>query len=342
VITAPPRVETPTGPARSRSASRRRRRVLGLLGCLVGLAIVTVLSVSIGSREVSLDEIVRAFTDPTATGLAEEAVRARIPRTVLGLLVGAALGLSGAIMQGVTRNPLADPGILGVNTGASLFVVTGIAFFGMTTVTQYIWLALAGAGAAAVFVYTVGSLGRGGATPLKLALAGAATTAALGSLISAIVLPRVDALQVFRFWQIGGVGGANWESMGTVLPFLVVGAALSLLSARSLDALALGDELATGLGGRIVAARAIAALGGVLLWPAPSASSGSSSRTSPASSWGATTAGSCRTRSASARSCSSSRTSSVGSSLARATSRSASSRRSSAPPSSSPSCAARS
>jgi iron complex transport system permease protein len=248
--------------------------VLGLIGCLVGLILVAVLSVSVGSREVSLDEILRAFTDPSATGLAEEAVRARVPRTVLGLLVGAALGLAGAVMQGVTRNPLADPGILGVNTGASLFVVTGIAFFGMSTVTEYIWLALAGAAASAVFVYTVGSLGRGGATPLKLALAGAATTAALGSLISAIVLPRVDALQVFRFWQIGGIGGATWESMATVLPFLAVGAALSLLSARSLDTLALGDDLATGLGGSVKTARAVAALGGVLLCGAATAIAG--------------------------------------------------------------------
>ncbi len=274
MITAPARVETPAGPSRSRSASRRGRRVLGLLACLVGLVVVTLLSVAIGSREVSLEEILRAFTDPSATGLAEEAVRARVPRTVLGLLVGAALGLSGAIMQGVTRNPLADPGILGVNTGASLFVVAGMAFFGMTTMTQYIWLALAGAAAAAVFVYTVGSMGRGGATPLKLALAGAATTAALSSLISAIVLPRVDALQVFRFWQIGGIGGASFETMATVAPFLAVGAALSLLSARSLDALALGDDLATGLGGRIKTARAVAALGGVLLCGAATAIAG--------------------------------------------------------------------
>nr|WP_243694886.1 iron ABC transporter permease [Labedella populi] len=271
---APARVEAPIGPSRARSASRRRRRVLGLLACLVGLVVVVVLSVSIGSREVSLAEVVSAFTDPTATGLAEEAVRARVPRTVLGLLVGAALGLAGAIMQGVTRNPLADPGILGVNTGASLFVVAGIAFFGMTTFTDYIWLALAGAAASAVFVYTVGSLGRGGATPLKLALAGAATTAALSSLISAIVLPRVDALQVFRFWQIGGIGGADWDSMVMVVPFLAVGALLSLLSARSLDALALGDELATGLGGNVAAARAVAALGGVLLCGAATAIAG--------------------------------------------------------------------
>src|SRR5690606_36303621 len=135
------------------------------------------------------------------------AVTKRVPRTLQAILVGGALGLSGAVMQAVTRNPLADPGILGVNTGAALAVSIGIAWLGMWSYTSYIWTAILGAAVTAVLVYTIGSLGRGGATPLKLALAGAAASIALSSFISAIVLGRNVIASVIRSWQIGGVGG---------------------------------------------------------------------------------------------------------------------------------------
>ncbi|MFE3358479.1 FecCD family ABC transporter permease, partial [Streptomyces californicus] len=188
--------------------------------------------------------------------------------------IGAALGLAGGVMQGVTRNPLADPGILGVNMGASLAVVTAVAFFGLTSPTGYIWVAIVGAALSALFVHTVGTLGRGGATPLKLALAGAATSAAFASLVSAVILPRNDIAGSFKLWQIGGVGGASFERIGQVAPFLVVGFAVCLLSARALNSLALGDELAAGLGERVAVARAVAALGAVLLCGAATAVAG--------------------------------------------------------------------
>lgn len=121
-------------------------------------------------------------------------------------------------MQGVTRNPLADPGILGVNTGAALAVSIGIAWFGMWSYTSYIWTAIAGAAVTAVFVYAIGSLGRGGPTPLKLALAGAAASVALASFISAVVLGRNDIASTLRSWQVGGVGGGSWDAIGQVLP----------------------------------------------------------------------------------------------------------------------------
>ena len=208
------------------------------------------------------------------SGIGQAAVQKRIPRTLLALLIGAALGLSGAVMQGVTRNPLADPGILGVTTGAALAVVTGIAFFGLTSPTSYIWVAIAGAAGAAVFVYAIGSLGRGGATPLKLALAGAASAAAFTSLVSAILLPRVDVMNAFRFWQIGGVGGASFGSISLVLPFLVVGALVCIGSARGLNSLALGDDVAAGLGERVAVTRLVAAVGAVLLCGAATAVAG--------------------------------------------------------------------
>ncbi|MGI5160986.1 FecCD family ABC transporter permease [Microbispora sp. CA-102843] len=250
-----------------------RVRVLWLLVTAGVLAALMVASVALGSRDVSWSDVWAALGGADGS-LEQAAVTKRIPRTLLAVLVGAALGLSGGVMQGVTRNPLADPGILGVNMGASLSVVTAVAFFGLTSPTGYVWVAMAGAAVSAVFVYAVGSLGRGGATPLKLALAGAATSAAFASLVSAVVLPRNDIAGSFRLWQIGGVGGASYERIGHVLPFLAVGFAVCLLSARALNSLALGDELAAGLGERVAVVRATAALGAVVLCGASTAVAG--------------------------------------------------------------------
>ncbi|WP_442884833.1 FecCD family ABC transporter permease [Arthrobacter sp. Soc17.1.1.1] len=251
----------------------QRLRLFWVVLFLAALVGVMAASVSIGSRDVAVSDILAAFGG-SVDGFNEAAVAKRIPRTLLAVLAGAALGLSGAVMQGVTRNPLADPGILGVNTGASLAVVTAIATVGLSSATGYIWVAIAGATMTAVFVYVVGSLGRGGATPLKLALAGAATSAALTSLISAVVLPRGDISGSVRSWLIGGVGGGTFSSIGQVVPFLAVGLVVSLLSARSLNSLALGDELAAGLGERVAVARGAAALGAVLLCGAVTAVTG--------------------------------------------------------------------
>lgn len=257
------------------AASLRRpasRRLLWLLVLAVGVVVVSVASVAFGTRDVSITEIVSAFTG--GTGVGEAAVTTRIPRTVLGLLVGAALAMAGLTMQAVTRNPLADPGILGVSAGASLAVVTGIAFFGLSSSFGYLGFAIVGSAVAAVFVYTVGSLGRGGATPLKLALAGAATTAAFGSLSSAILLPRVDLLETFRFWQIGGIGGATWDRVQVVLPVLAAGAVVCVLCSRGMNSLALGDDVATGLGEHVGRTRLVASAGAVVLVGAATAVAG--------------------------------------------------------------------
>ncbi|CAM3179917.1 iron ABC transporter permease [Paracoccus nototheniae] len=228
------------------------------------LAALALASVAIGTRAVGWSDIWAALGG-RVDSIATAAVATRLPRTALAMLAGAALGLSGAVMQGVTRNPLADPGILGVNMGASLAVVVGIVWFGITALQDYVWTAILGAGLAAVFVYAIGSLGRGGATPLKLALAGAATSVAFSSLVIAVVLPRADLAGSIRSWQIGGVGGATFAGIGHVAPFLAVGFALAMISARRLNALALGDELAAGFGERVARARATAAAGAVLL-----------------------------------------------------------------------------
>ncbi|WP_311272681.1 MULTISPECIES: iron ABC transporter permease [unclassified Rhizobium] len=251
-------------------ARSNRLRALGFLGMLVGLAGLAMLSVAIGTRDVAWAEIVSALGGQVET-IGQAAVSVRIPRTLLAIIAGAALGLAGAIMQGVTRNPLADPGILGVNMGASLAVVVGVAWFNIASAQAFIWAAILGAGCSAVFVYTIGSLGRGGATPLKLALAGAATSVAFSSLVIAVVLPRNDIAGGIRSWQIGGVGGATFDRIWNVLPFLAVGFVISLLSARKLNSLALGDELAAGLGERVAFARAMSALGAILLCGATTA-----------------------------------------------------------------------
>ncbi|WP_408647464.1 FecCD family ABC transporter permease [Streptomyces geranii] len=250
------------------------RPLVWLPACVLLVAVAAALSVMLGARTVSPGDALAALVHGEDGSLARAAVRQRVPRTGLALLVGAALGTAGAVMQGLTRNPLADPGILGVNAGAALAVVCGIAYLGISTPGQYVWLAVAGAGAAAALVYVIGSRGRGGATPVKLALVGTMVTAALSSLVSAVLLPRLDVVNTFRFWQIGGVGGASADGILQVLPLLAAGFVLSLASARGLNALALGDDLAAGLGERVARTRLSAAAGAVLLCGAATAAAG--------------------------------------------------------------------
>lgn len=224
-----------------------------------------VLSVAFGSRAVSFTGIIDGLFHPDVTSHEATVVRQRIARTIFSIMCGAALGVSGALMQSVTRNPIADPSILGVNTGASLFVVCGIAFFNSSAASDYIWLAIIGAIITAIFVFSIGSLGASGATPLKLVLAGAATSVILSSLVTAIMIPRTNVIDEFRFWQVGSVGAGNWTSVQLLLPFLLIGILLAICTAPALNALALGDEVATGLGVRTGMLRMIAAFAGVLL-----------------------------------------------------------------------------
>ncbi|GAA5030304.1 FecCD family ABC transporter permease [Microbacterium fluvii] len=270
--------DTATARRASTPAVGARRRVVVLAVAVVAVLVSVVLSLSFGSRPVSFDEVVEGisawFRGEIPTDIGAIAVQSRIPRTTLALLAGAALALSGALMQAITRNPLADPGILGVNTGAALAVVIGIAFLGISSPFQYLWLAMVGAFLTAFFVYFVGSVGPGGTTPIKLALAGAATTAALSSLISAILLPRQSVIDEFRYWQVGNVGRAGWDTIGVIAPVLVVGTLIALLCASSLNALALGDDVAVGLGVPVGRTRIVAAIAGVTLCAAVTAVAG--------------------------------------------------------------------
>lgn len=258
----------------SRSDGQARRRGPLALVVLLGLVLLAAAcSVAFGARVVGIEEILRGLAGG-AQDLGAISVAERVPRTATALVGGAALGLAGALMQAVTRNPIADPGILGINTGASLAIVVGIAFAGISTTPQYIAVALAGAALTAVLVHAVGSAGPGGTTPVKLALAGVATTAALSSLVSAIALPRAAGLEDFRFWQVGSTGRGTWEALGTVGPLLAVAGLVALSLARPLNSLALGDEMAVGLGVAVSRTRLLASGAGVVLCAATTALAG--------------------------------------------------------------------
>jgi len=251
------------------------RLTLGLLLLGAALLIIAMFSLSTGARAIPLTEVWTALVafDPNAT---EHRIiwDLRLPRTIVGLLVGAALGLAGAVLQGATRNPLADPSILGINAGAALAVVLGVAFLGMTQLYIYVWLAFIGSGVTMIVVYSVASLGRDGATPVKLALAGAAMTAVLQSVINGILLTSPRTLDEVRFWQVGSLSGHDIEIVIQVAPFLAAGMMLALATARLLDGLSMGDDVARALGQRIAVSRGLAGLAAVTLAGAATAAAG--------------------------------------------------------------------
>jgi iron complex transport system permease protein len=231
---------------------------VGLVALIGLLAVVCFFSITLGSRGVGVGTIWRAFTDFDPASASQTVIREmRVPRTLIGVLAGAALGLSGAILQGVTRNPLADPGIMGINAGAAAFIVFGVMVLGARDVSTYVWFAFAGAGAATVVVYGIASFGREGATPVKLALAGAAVTAVLSSVTSAIVMTNVEALNELRFWQVGSLAGRYFPVFWQTAPFIVIGLVVALGTGRALNGLALGEDLARALGQRIGLTRVV-------------------------------------------------------------------------------------
>ena len=251
-----------------------KKFVFSIILCLALLSIMVIFSISLGAKSIAFTKVIDVLLGNDPDSLDAAIILQRIPRTVFGILAGGALGISGALMQSITRNPIADPSILGVNTGASLFVVAGIAFFNITVAYQYIWLAIIGAGVTAVFVYSVASMGKDGATPLKLALSGSAVSIVLGSLVSTIMLPNNRVMEAFRFWQVGSIGSATWENIMLISPFLVVGFIISMFISGYLNNLALGDEAATALGTNVVMTRTIGALSSVLLCGATTALAG--------------------------------------------------------------------
>jgi iron complex transport system permease protein len=197
----------------------------------------------------------------------------RVPRTLLGIVVGAALGIAGALMQALTRNPLADPGLLGVNAGAAAAVVVALSL-GLAGAASSVWFAFAGAALAAVAVYTIGGAGRGGATPVRLALAGTALTAALTAVIYGVALSDARLLQQYNHWSVGALGGRGRTQLDAIVPFVAIGAVLAAALARPLNAIALGDDSARALGARVGRTRIGGAVAITLLCGASTAAAG--------------------------------------------------------------------
>ncbi|MFF7486501.1 FecCD family ABC transporter permease [Streptomyces luteogriseus] len=266
-------------PATRGSSPARRRRAVGL-GILVALLVIAmVLSLAVGARALTPAEVWHGlFADPdsdrrlTEIRLIVETVR--VPRTVLGIVAGVALGVGGALIQGYTRNPIADTGLLGVNTGASFAVVSVIAVFGFSDPFQYVWFAFAGAAVAGVVVFGLASIGRGAGNPLTLALAGQGITVFLMAMTTAVALSNQASLNALRFWNAGSLAGVGFDVIWPVTAFIGAGLVLTLTTLPSLNLLNLGDDVARGLGVNIALSRTVGITAITLLAGAATAACG--------------------------------------------------------------------
>ena len=257
-----------------RSARRTLPRLAGLPLCAVVLVAIAMASIAIGAKSIPLSDVVAGLFGDDGSESAAIVRELRLPRTLVGLAVGIALGLAGALMQALTRNPLADPGILGVEAGAAAAIVAAIAVFGVTEPRAYIWFSFLGAAVASVVVYLLGSHGRAGATPVRLALAGTAVAAALTAFTNGLILLDQEAFDEFRHWVVGSIAGRDLTILAEVGPFLLAGTLIALALARPLNALALGDDSGRALGARVGRTRVLGAVAITLLCGAATAVAG--------------------------------------------------------------------
>ncbi|MFE7338420.1 FecCD family ABC transporter permease [Streptomyces griseus] len=266
-------------PAPGGTTDIRGRRVAGLGVLAVTLVVAAAVSLAVGARALSPGEVWHGlFADPdpdqklTEIRLIVQTVR--VPRTVLAVVAGLALGVGGALIQGYTRNPIADTGLLGVNAGASFAVVSVIAVFGFTNPFQYVWFAFVGAGLAGVVVFGLASIGRGAGNPLTLALAGQGVTVFLAAMTTAVALTDQKSLNALRFWNAGSVAGVGFDVIWPVTGFIGVGLVLALITLPALNLLNLGDDVARGLGVNIAASRTLGIVAVTLLAGAATAACG--------------------------------------------------------------------
>lgn len=266
--TAPP----PTGS--SPSSRRRTRRLLGLGAAVAVLLVAVLLSVAIGSAMLPLDVVWQALTAPDGSASHATISEARVDRTLLGIVVGMSLGVAGALMQALTRNPLADPGILGVNAGAGFAVTLGVAVFGVTRIEQYLPFAFVGAIAGAALVYLAASGGRSGPSPLRLTLVGVAFTAVLSGISQTLALIDTETFDRMRFWDAGTLTDRPPGTVGDIAPFVLAGLLAAVCCARPLNAIALGDDAARAVGLRIGATRCGVVIAVALLCGAATAAAG--------------------------------------------------------------------
>lgn len=241
-------------------ARTRTLRLLGFLLALGALGVVVIASIMVGAKGITVEAVLSALTNPDGSREALIIWELRMPRTIVGLVVGPALGLAGALIQAFTRNPLADPGVLGVNAGAGFFVTLAVGVFGLTSASVYVWFALAGAAVVTVLVYLIGSIGTGSASPVQMTLAGVALSAVLGGFASAISLTNPQAFNSMRFWGAGSIAGRPLDVIAVIGPLILVGVVLALLVARPLNALAMGDDVGRSLGASVAGTRVVAVI----------------------------------------------------------------------------------
>ncbi|OQD55112.1 iron ABC transporter permease [Streptomyces phaeoluteigriseus] len=257
----------------------RRRRVVGLGTLVVILAAAGTVSLAVGARALSPAEVWHGLfavpdSDQRLTEIRLIVQTVRVPRTVLAVVAGIALGVGGALIQSYTRNPIADTGLLGVNAGASFAVVSVIAVFGLSDPLQYVWFAFLGAGVAGVVVFGLSSLGRGAGNPLTLALAGQGITVFLAAMTTAVALTDQKSLNVLRFWNSGSLAGVGFDVIRPVTAFIVLGLVLALTTLPAINLLNLGDDVARGLGVNIALSRTVGIVAITLLAGAATAATG--------------------------------------------------------------------
>ncbi|HMR50128.1 MAG TPA: iron chelate uptake ABC transporter family permease subunit [Arachnia sp.] len=240
------------------------RRATGIVLAVLALALACLASIAIGSRPLPFDEVVRAIVSPAGDEVTRIVRDLRLPRTVAAVAVGVGLGLSGAVIQALTRNPLGDPGLLGVSSGAGMAVTIGVFFFGTTSASQDLYFAFVGALVVTVVVALIGSVG-GVADPVRLMLAGVAVAAVLSGAMTALILVNPRAFDRLRGWEAGSLVGRDWNVLLPVLPFLLAGAVLALVLARPLNSVGLGDDLAVALGVRLARTRVLSVVAITLL-----------------------------------------------------------------------------
>ncbi|CAK7258094.1 MULTISPECIES: iron chelate uptake ABC transporter family permease subunit [unclassified Shinella] len=246
-----------------------------LVLALLLVAVLALASLLVGARPIAPSIALDALFSYDASSPAHIIVRDyRLPRTLLALLCGAAFGVSGALIQAATRNPLADPGILGVNAGAAFFVTVAVGLLGWQTIDAYLWAAFLGAIVVTLAVYALGAAGRVGATPVRMVLSGVALSAVLGGIGSAVTLLDPQAFDALRMWSIGSVAGRDMHIVAAVAPFIVAGLVIALAAARPLNAVVLGDSLARALGADVLRARIIVVIAVTLLSGAGTAAAG--------------------------------------------------------------------
>ncbi|MGG8272298.1 MULTISPECIES: Fe(3+)-siderophore ABC transporter permease [Enterobacteriaceae] len=235
-------------------------RAVAVPGLLLLLALAIALSLLIGAKPLPPSVIVDAFSGSCQSADCTIVLDARLPRTLAGLLAGCALGLAGALMQTLTRNPLADPGLLGVNSGASFAIVLGAALLGITSPQEQLLMAFCGAFAASLLVAFTGSQGGGQLSPVRLTLAGVALAAVLEGLSNGIALLNPDVYDQLRFWQAGSLDIRTLQTLKIVLLPVLIAAVVTLFLSRALNSLSLGADTATALGSRVARTQLIGLL----------------------------------------------------------------------------------